>query len=261
MTRRAAIREEAQRLKDQKAAERAESQARRAAEREEAARAKAERAYQVAMARAEKAAQRSVRGEDLRIPRGSRASETVEVRQNAEEDLRARGYWRGESTSEGAPLLYRNVHHNLQTSSSFVPLVHATPYHPPLTAQAPHAQFFFTSPSSGLPSLSQFDVSPHSTRPSTQNANQFHVPAIPRQPRNTFLQHDGVQTEEDPATSRCAARPSLARETTDVEPGPRALAERVTDDIRRTLRPTAARDRGTARAGVEPPGSMSLPPW
>lgn len=239
-------------MKDQKAAERAEAQARRAAEREEAARVKAERAYQLAMARAEKAAQRSVRAEDLRIPRASRASETVEVRQNAEEGLRARGCWTGESTSEGAALLHRNLHQNLQTSSSFVPLVHATPYHPPLTAQAPHAQFFFTSPSSGLPSLSQFDVSPHSTRPITQNANQFQVPAIARQPRNTFLQREGVQTEEGPGTSRCAARPSYAGETTEGERGPRALADRVRDDGRRTLRATIARDRATARAGLEP---------
>ena len=252
MARRAASREEAQRLKDLKAAEKAETQPRRAAEREEAARVKAERAYQLAMARAEKAAQRSSRVDDLRFPRASRASETVEVRQNAEERLRARGCWTGESTSEGAALL----HHNLQTSSSFAPVLHTPPYYPPVTAQPLHAQYFFPSPSSGFPSLSQFDVSPHSTRPITQNLNQFQVPASARSHRcNTSMRQEGGRLEEGPGTSRCnvtAARPSCAGKVGDGERGPQEVLERVREEARMTLRKIPAREKATGQARLEP---------
>lgn len=91
MARRAAAREEAQRLRDLKAAERAESQARRAAAKEEAARIKAARAYELAVARAEKVAGTSSRAEDVGILRATRASETMELRQATEEGLPARG--------------------------------------------------------------------------------------------------------------------------------------------------------------------------
>ena len=256
MARRAAARQEAQRLRDLKAAERAEAQARRAAEREEAARVKAARAYELAIARAEKAAHRSSRVEDVEIARATRASESVELRQATEEGLPARGCWRGASASEGAAFLHQNQQTPSSQFSAFVPLPHAPVYHPPLNQQPPHAQYFFPSPSSGLPSLSQFDVSPHSTRPSTHILNQFEVPAITRSNlRNTSMHREGGPMEEGPLRSRYnvpAALRNSAGEPGDGAHGSRGLGERIREEPAATLRGRPVRDRGTARAPLEP---------